>query len=51
MAWRARVYRRLQNSANRRNILCDDKLVAAMGKREVPMFEMTGLVGRHFRYA
>ena len=29
----------------------DDKLVAAMGKREVPMFEMTGLVGRHFRYA
>jgi len=37
----------LQNPANKRNILCDDKLMAVMGKREVTMFEMTGLVGRH----
>jgi chromatin remodeling complex protein RSC6 len=37
----------LQNPANKRNILCDDKLMAVMGKREVTMFEMTGLVGKH----
>ena len=37
----------LQNPANKRNILCDDKLTAVMGKREVTMFEMTGLVGKH----
>ena len=29
------------------NILCDAKLKAMMGKDEVTMFEMTGLVGRH----
>jgi chromatin remodeling complex protein RSC6 len=39
----------LQNPANRRNILCDDKLQAVMGKPEVTMFEMTGLVGKHLR--
>lgn len=37
----------LQNPANRRNILCDAKLKAVMGKDEVTMFEMTGLVGKH----
>ena len=37
----------LQNPANKRNVLCDDKLKAVMGKDEVTMFEMTGLVGRH----
>jgi chromatin remodeling complex protein RSC6 len=37
----------LQNPANKRNILCDAKLRAVMGKDEVTMFEMTGLVGRH----
>ena len=37
----------LQNPANKRNILCDDKLKAVMGKPEVTMFEMTGLVGKH----
>ena len=39
--------RNLQNPANKRNILCDDKLKAVMGKDEVTMFEMTGLVGKH----
>jgi chromatin remodeling complex protein RSC6 len=39
----------LQNPANKRNILCDDKLLAVMGKREVTMFEMTGLVGKHLQ--
>lgn len=38
---------RLQNPANKRNILCDAPLRAIMGKDEVTMFEMTGLVGRH----
>lgn len=37
----------LQNPANKRNILCDPKLKAVMGKDEVTMFEMTGLVGKH----
>jgi chromatin remodeling complex protein RSC6 len=39
----------LQNPANKRNILCDSKLKAVMGKDEVTMFEMTGLVGRHLK--
>ena len=37
----------LQNPANKRNILCNSKLKAVMGKDEVTMFEMTGLVGKH----
>ena len=41
----------LQNPGNKRNILCDDKLFAVMGKREVTMFEMTGLVGKHLHAA
>ena len=36
----------LQNPANKRDILCDDKLKAVMGKDEVTMFEMTGLVSK-----
>jgi chromatin remodeling complex protein RSC6 len=41
--------RKLQNPANKRNVLCDEKLKAVMGKDEVTMFEMTGLVGKHLR--
>ena len=37
----------LQNPANKRNILCDAKLKAVLGKDEATMFEMTGLVGKH----
>ena len=37
----------LQNPANKRNIVCDAPLKAVMGKDEVTMFEMTGLVGKH----
>lgn len=37
----------LQNPANKRNVLCDGPLKAVMGKDEVTMFEMTGLVGKH----
>jgi chromatin remodeling complex protein RSC6 len=37
----------LQNPANKRNILCDAKLKAVMGKDEVTMFELTGLAGKH----
>jgi len=43
--------RNLQNPANKRNILCDEQLKAVMGKDEVTMFEMTGLVGRHLKAA
>lgn len=41
----------LQNPANKRNIICDDKLRAVMGKGEVTMFEITGLVGKHLNAA
>jgi chromatin remodeling complex protein RSC6 len=37
----------LQNPQNKRNILCDAKLQAVLGKPEVTMFEMTALVGKH----
>jgi chromatin remodeling complex protein RSC6 len=39
--------RNLQNPADKRNILCDPALKAVMGKDEVTMFEMTGLIGKH----
>ncbi len=40
----------LQNPANKRNILADDKLKAIFGgKGEVTMFEMTKLVSAHFK--
>jgi chromatin remodeling complex protein RSC6 len=38
---------KLQNPANKRNILCDGPLRAVMGKEEVTMLEMSGLVGKH----
>ena len=39
----------LQNPANKRNILADDKLRAIFGKDEVTMFEMTKLVSAHLK--
>jgi upstream activation factor subunit UAF30 len=37
----------LQNPKNRRNILADDKLQKLFGKKEVTMFELAGIVGKH----
>lgn len=40
----------LQNPANKRNILADEKLKAIFGgKAEVTMFEMTKLVSAHLK--
>lgn len=40
----------LQNPANKRNILADDKLKTVFGgKGEVTMFEMTKLVSAHLK--
>ena len=40
----------LQNPANKRNILADEKLKAIFGgKSEVTMFEMTKLVSAHMK--
>ncbi|MFA5996548.1 MAG: SWIB/MDM2 domain-containing protein [Candidatus Paceibacterota bacterium] len=40
----------LQNPANKRNILADDKLKPVFGgKSEVTMFEMTKLVSAHLK--
>jgi len=40
----------LQNPANKRNILADEKLKAVFGgKAEVTMFEMTKLVSAHMK--
>ena len=49
--WEYIKERNLQNPANRRNILCDGALKAVMGKDEVTMFEMTGLVSHHLESA
>ena len=37
----------LQNPKNKRNILADDKLAKLFGKKEVTMFELAGIVGKH----
>lgn len=37
----------LQNPANKRNILADAKLEKVFGKKEVTMFELAGIVGKH----
>ena len=47
--WHYIKERNLQNPANKRNVLCDEQLKAVMGKDEVTMFEMTGLVGQHLK--
>lgn len=40
----------LQNPANKRNILADEKLKPVFGgKKEVTMFEMTKLVSNHLK--
>ena len=41
---------KLQNPKNKRNILADDTLkVIFGGKKEVSMFDMTKLVGKHLK--
>ncbi len=41
---------KLQDSKNRRNINADDKLKPIFGgKKQVSMFEMTKLVGKHLK--
>jgi len=37
----------LQDSANKRNINADTKLLAVFGKPQVSMFELAGIVGKH----
>ena len=38
----------LQNPANKRNILADEKLAKVFGgKKEVTMFELAGILGKH----
>jgi chromatin remodeling complex protein RSC6 len=37
----------LQNPANKRNILADDKLMKVFGKKEITMFELAGIIGKH----
>lgn len=37
----------LQNPKNKRNIICDEKLLKIFLKKEVSMFEMAGLVNRN----
>ncbi len=39
----------LQNPKNKRNILADDKLAKVFGKKEVSMFELAGLIGKHLK--
>lgn len=37
----------LQNPANKRNILADEKLLKVFGKNEITMFELAGIIGKH----
>lgn len=37
----------LQNPSNKREILCDEKLLAVLGKKKINMFEMTKQVSKH----
>jgi upstream activation factor subunit UAF30 len=39
----------LQNPKNKRNILADDKLQKVFGKKEVTMFELASLIGKHLK--
>jgi len=39
----------LQNPKNKRNILADEKLAKLFGKKEVTMFELAGLIGKHLK--
>jgi upstream activation factor subunit UAF30 len=39
----------LQNPKNKRNILADEKLSKLFGKKEVTMFELAGLIGKHLK--
>lgn len=39
----------LQNPKNKRNILADDKLAKLFGKKEVSMFELASLIGKHLK--
>ena len=38
---------KLQDENNKRNINADAKLAAVFGKKQVTMFEMAGLIGKH----
>ena len=40
---------KLQNPKNKRNILADDKLKKVFGKKEVTMFELAKIVGKHLK--
>lgn len=39
----------LQNPKNKRNILADEKLAKVFGKKEVTMFELASLIGKHLK--
>ncbi len=47
--WNYIKEKNLQNPANKRNVLADDKLRAVFNKDEVTMFEMTKLVNEHLK--
>ncbi|HKH80928.1 MAG TPA: SWIB/MDM2 domain-containing protein [Methylovirgula sp.] len=40
---------KLQNPANKREILADDKLAAVFGKKQVTMFEMNKFLAKHLK--
>jgi upstream activation factor subunit UAF30 len=40
---------KLQNPANKREILADDKLAAVFGRKQVTMFEMNKYLAKHLK--
>lgn len=47
--WKYIKAKKLQNPANMRNVLCDDKLKALFGKKEVTMFEIAGVIHKNLK--
>jgi upstream activation factor subunit UAF30 len=39
----------LQNPKNKRNIIADEKLAKVFGKKEVTMFELASIIGKHLK--
>jgi upstream activation factor subunit UAF30 len=48
--WNYITKHKLQNPKNKRIILCDEKLSKLFKKKEVTMFELAGLIGRHLTH-
>jgi chromatin remodeling complex protein RSC6 len=47
--WKYIKSHKLQNPKDKREILCDSKMKAVIGKSEINMFQMTKVLGKHLK--